>query len=65
MSVNVRTRGLRTYNAPTRTGSTILGAPGSTGSPLIGRLDDVRICAGVLSQSKACTEWPGLPNCGS
>jgi hypothetical protein len=56
---------LQTYNAPTRTGSTILGAPGSTGSPLIGRLDDVRIYAGVLSQSKACTEWPNLPNCGS
>ncbi|MFG1813236.1 LamG-like jellyroll fold domain-containing protein [Kribbella sp. NPDC049174] len=63
VSVDLRTRGLETYSAPTRTGSTVLG--GSTGSPLIGRLDDVRIYAGVLSQTKACTEWPGLPNCGS
>ncbi|MFI7061131.1 LamG-like jellyroll fold domain-containing protein [Kribbella sp. NPDC050124] len=57
--------GTQTYLAPTRAGNTVLGTPGPTGTPFIGRLDDIRIYAGVLSQSKACTEWPDLQNCGS
>ena len=37
----------------------------TTGAGLVGRLDELRVSAGVLSQSKACTEFPELDGCGS
>ncbi|WP_328521410.1 LamG domain-containing protein [Kribbella sp. NBC_00359] len=57
--------GQKAYSAPTRTGSTIVGAAATKGAGLIGRLDELRVYAGVLSQSKACTEFPELDGCGS
>jgi len=57
--------GLVSYPAPTRFGTTVVGTAATTGSTLTGRLDELHIYAGVLSQSKACTDYPDLPNCGS
>jgi Concanavalin A-like lectin/glucanases superfamily len=57
--------GVESYPAPTRFGTTVVGTAATTGSTLTGRLDELHIYAGVLSQSTACTDYPDLPNCGS
>ena len=57
---------LATYLSPTRFGTTtVIGAARTTAQPFNGRLDELRIYAGVLSQRKACTDYPDLQNCGS
>ncbi|MEV5964476.1 hypothetical protein AB0L70_22075 [Kribbella sp. NPDC051952] len=60
ISIDNRTLATESFTTPTRTGNTTLATPATA------RLDDdLRIYAGVLSQSKACTEYPELPNCNS
>jgi hypothetical protein len=49
------------YSAPTRFGTTTVGAAPT----FTGRLDELHVYAGVLTQSRACTDYPGLPGCGS
>jgi hypothetical protein len=56
---------IQPYTAPTRIGTTIVGSGATTGSTLTGKLDELRIYAGVLSQRRACTDYPDLRDCGS
>lgn len=55
----------RYTTAPPRAGSTVVGAGRTTGKAFTGRLDDLRLYAGVAGSFKLCEDYPGLDGCGS
>jgi concanavalin A-like lectin/glucanase superfamily protein len=66
LAMDIRTRGLTTYRAgPLRVGSTVVGAGRTSGMSFVGSVDDLRLYAGVASQTRLCEDNPGLDNCGS
>ncbi|TCM49981.1 LamG domain-containing protein [Kribbella sp. VKM Ac-2568] len=50
---------------PPRAGNTVVGAARTTGKSFTGRLDDLRLYAGVAGSFKLCEDYPGQDACGS
>ncbi|MFK4088498.1 LamG-like jellyroll fold domain-containing protein [Kribbella sp. NPDC020789] len=52
------------FHSPLQAGSTQVGV-GRTGEQFTGRIDDLRLYAGVLSDERACEEFPEVGDCGT
>ncbi|GAA3542840.1 hypothetical protein GCM10022235_08280 [Kribbella ginsengisoli] len=66
LALDIRTIGQTSYQAsPPRAGSTVVGAGRTSGKSFAGSVDDLRLYAGVASQTRLCEDYPGLDNCGS
>lgn len=48
---------------PLRTGTTVVGSGRTAGKDFSGRLDDLRLYAGVVSGSRLCEDYPDLDSC--